>query len=179
MSTLPSLAALPSRRHFLSLLPPLLLAPLADASHAATPATPAVQTLAGQSANGQDLSLSALQGRVVLVFFWATGCAVCRDKMSELRANVAGWEDQPFSLLGVNMDTRHQDLVDYERLLTQTVPEAQRLVSIWAGGPGFKNSLGTPEHLPSTALINKQGQLVRRYSGRIPPAAWDDIAELL
>lgn len=167
-----------NRRRFISLLPALAL-PAGGNLRAAQPEDGAVQTLEGASADGQALSLAQLKGRVTLVFFWTTGCAVCRDKMHELRANVEGWKEQPFSLLGVNMDARRQDLVDYEHLVAIAIPEAQRLVSIWAGSPGFRNSLGTPEHLPSAALINKQGQLVQRYSGRIPAQAWDDIAALL
>jgi peroxiredoxin len=165
----------PNRRHFLSLLPALALV-TAGASRAADPG---VQVLEGQSASGQALSLGKLQGQVVLVFFWSTGCAVCRDKMGELRANVAGWKGQPFTLLGVNMDSRLKDLRDYESLVELTTPADQRLQSIWSGSAGFRNTLGAPEHLPSAALINKQGQLTQRYSGRIPPEAWDDIAALL
>jgi hypothetical protein len=33
--------------------------------------------------------------------------------------------------------------------------------------------------VPSGALIDKNGRLVERYTGRIPPEAWDRIAELL
>jgi peroxiredoxin len=168
----------PNRRHFLLLLPALALA-TAGASRAATPVDPGVQVLEGQSASGQALSLAKLQGQVVLVFFWSTGCAVCRDKMGELRANVAGWKGQPFTLLGVNMDSRLKDLRDYEGLVELTTPADQRLVSIWSGSAGFRSTLGAPEHLPGAALINKQGQLAQRYSGRIPPEAWDDIAALL
>jgi peroxiredoxin len=173
-----STAAPFTRRHILSLLPALALA-VSGGARAATAADSAVQELEGRSADGQSLSLAKLRGQVVLVFFWSTGCAVCRDKMGELRANVAGWKGQPFTLLGVNMDNRIKDLRDYERLVELTTPADQRLVSIWSGGPEFRNTLGAPEHLPSAALINKQGQLVQRYSGRIPAQAWDDIAALL
>jgi peroxiredoxin len=170
--------AQPSRRSFMSLLPALALA-TASNSWAATPADPVVQVLEGPSSSGQLLSLAKLQGQVVLVFFWSTGCAVCRDKMGELRANVAGWKGQPFALLGVNMDRQLKDLREYEHLVELTTPADQRLQSIWSGSADFRNSLGAPDHLPSAVLINKQGQLVQRYSGRIPPEAWDDIAALL
>lgn len=162
------------RRQLLGWLP-LLAWPLARAQ----PAAPSNPTLEGKTADGQPLGLSALRGRVVLVFYWSTGCAVCRDKMHEMRANLAGWNQQPFTLLGVNMDARRDDLARYETLLRQTVPAAQRLRSVWAADPAFTDSLGPPTHLPSGALIDKNGQLVERYSGRIPPEAWDRIAELL
>lgn len=135
--------------------------------------------LQGQTVSGQRLALSDLQGQVVLVFHWSTGCAVCRDKMHEMRANVAGWAGQPFRLLGVNWDTRRSDLVDYEALLRQTVPPAQRLQSIWTGDGHYQSSMPRPTHLPMAYLIDKQGRLVDAYSGRIPPDAWDRIASLL
>ena len=172
---LPSSALTTLRRRQLLGWLPLLAWPLAQAQ----PATSSLPTLEGKTADGQALGLGALRGRVVLVLYWSTGCAVCRDKMHEMRANLAGWQQQPFTLLGVNMDQRREDLVGYETLLRQTVPAPQRLRSVWAADPGFTDTLGPPTHLPSGALIDKTGQLVERYSGRIPPEAWDRIAELL
>ena len=165
------------RRQLLACLP-LLAWPLAQAQPAAAVAA-SFPALEGRTADGQALGLAGLRGRVVLVFYWSISCAVCRDKMHEMRANLAGWQQQPFTLLGVNMDARREDLTHYETLLRQTVPAPQRLRSLWAADPAFTNSLGPPTHLPSGALIDKNGRLVERYSGRIPPEAWDRIAELL
>lgn len=171
---LSSPAAVLRRRQLLVCLP-LLAWPLAQAQ----PAAASRPILEGKTADGQALGLAALRGRVVLVFYWSTSCAVCRDKMHEMRANLAGWPQQPFTLLGVNMDPRREDLASYENLLRQTVPAPQRLRSVWAADPAFTDSLGPPTHLPSGTLIDKDGRLVERYSGRIPPEAWDRIAELL
>ena len=165
------------RRQFMSIA--LLCAAVPAAAQFTAPAGTALPALQGTTAEGQPLQLAAFQGRVVLVFYWSTGCAVCRDTMRELRANLAGWKDQPFTLLGVNMDAQQQDFVRYETLVRQTVPVPQQFTSLWAGAPGFIDSMGRPEHLPSACLIDKQGRLVERYSGRIPPEAWDRIAELL
>lgn len=172
----PNLIASPllSRRQLLACLPALAW-PLAQAQPAEAPGP----TLEGSSVDGTPLGLSGLRGRVVLLLYWSTGCAVCRDKMHEMRANVAGWQNQPFTLLGVNMDPRQADLASYEDLLRQTVPAAQRLRSVWAAGPSFTSNLEMPQQLPSGVLIDKSGSLVERYSGRIPPEAWDRIAELL
>lgn len=164
-----------TRRQALALLAASASGPLMAASPEARP----VPALEGTTPDGQRLQLAALRGRVVLVLYWSTGCAVCRDKMRELRANLTGWQGQPFTLLGVNMDARAQDFARYETLVRQTVPVSQQFTSLWAGAPGFLDSMGRPEHLPSACLIDKQGRLVERYSGRIPPEAWDRIAELL
>jgi thiol-disulfide isomerase/thioredoxin len=159
---------------------------LASLAHAQAPAAPApvVQAmLQGPAMDGTPFSLSTLRGRVVLVMFWSTGCAVCRDKMPELRQNAAGWRAQPFDLVLVSTDRRQQDLIDYERILTRTLPASQRFVQLWAGAPGFRETLGVPALSaavqPTTFLIDKAGKVVERYSGRIPPEAWDRIADLL
>jgi peroxiredoxin len=116
---------------------------------------------------------------VVLVFYWTTGCAVCRDKMRELRANLSGWNGQAFALLGVNLDDKRQDWQTYERLVAQTIAPAQRFASVWHGDADYRDSMGRPEQVPSACLINKAGQLIERYKGRIPAEAWDRISELL
>ena len=149
----------------------------ADAAPAGT-SSPA-PTLRGTTQDGQAFSLDALRGRVVLVFYWSTGCAVCRDKMRELRANMMGWQGQPFTLIGVNTDARRQDWLEYERLVAGTIPAAQRFPSLWNGDATYVDSMERPARLPSAGLIDKSGRLVERYRGRIPAEAWDRIAELL
>ncbi len=151
----------------------------AQTTHPGSASGPAVPVLQGSTLDGQRLALSDLRGQVVLVFHWATDCAVCRDKMHEMRANVAGWKQQPFRLLGVSWDTRRGDLERYEALVRQTVPAAQRLQSIWTGDDQYLSTLDRPTHLPMAQLVDKTGRLVAQYSGRIPPAAWDRIASLL
>lgn len=149
--------------------------------------TPAVSTAAavttpqieGKTIDGASFKLSSLKGKVVLVMFWSTGCAVCRDKMPELRNNYEGWAGKPFELVAVNTDTRMQDFLDYERIISSTVPLKQRFVQLWTGDGGYKDNVGKPVQLPAAFLVDKTGKVVERYVGRIPPEAWDRIADLL
>lgn len=173
---LPSTRSL-NRRNFMSMT--LLATALPAAAQVTASAGTALPELEGTNADGQRLRLADFRGRVVLVFYWASGCAVCRDKMKELRANLMGWQGQPFTLLGVNMDTRRQDWLDYERLVAQTTPASQRFASVWAGGSDFRDSMERPTQWPSACLINKNGQLVEQYRGRIPSDAWNHIADLI
>ncbi len=157
----------------------LLLAPSA-ATWAQAPATaPAPPRLSGQTFEGQPFDLASLRGKVVLVVFWSTTCAVCRDKMGELRANYEGWRGQPFEMVLVNQDRRLQDVQAYEQILALTVPRAQRFPQLWRGQPAYADSFGAQAVLPATFIINKAGQVEKSYVGRIPAQAWDDIADLL
>lgn len=135
--------------------------------------------LSGLTPDGRRFRLSEQRGKVVLVIHWSTSCAVCRDKMAELRVNLAGWSGKPFQIIGVNMDARQQDFQNYDALLRQTTVPARRFDSLWAGQADFIDTLGPPSSLPEACLIDKQGALVARYSGRIPAQTWDRIAELL
>ena len=138
-----------------------------------------VPAIEGKTIDGSPFSLASLKGKVVLVMFWSTGCAVCRDKMPELRNNYAGWAGKPFEMVAVNTDARVQDFLDYERIISTTVPVKQRFVQLWTGETGYKDNIGKPAQLPTAFLIDKNGKVVERYMGRIPADAWDKIADLL
>ncbi|MES2423531.1 MAG: TlpA disulfide reductase family protein [Pseudomonadota bacterium] len=133
----------------------------------------------GKTIAGQPFQLAALKGRVVMLMFWSTDCAVCRDKMAELRQNYQGWQGKPFELVLVSTDRRMQDLDDYEKLITQLVPQNQRFVQLWGGEASYRDNLGKPGTLPVTYLLDKTGRVVAQYSGRIPAEAWDKVADLL
>lgn len=133
----------------------------------------------GKTIDGTPFKLSSLKGKVVLVMYWSTGCAVCRDKMPELRSNYEGWMGKPFELVAISTDNRVQDLLDYERIISRTVPIKQRFVQLWSGENDYKDNLGKHAQLPSAYLVDKTGKMVARYTGRIPADAWDKIADLL
>ena len=157
---------------------------LAQTAIPARPASAASQLVTmpqieGKTIDGNPFNLSSLKGKVVLVMYWSTGCAVCRDKMPELRSNYEGWMGKPFELVAISTDSRAQDLLDYERIISRTVPIKQRFVQLWSGENDYKDNLGKHAQLPSAYLVDKTGKIVERYLGRIPPAAWDKIADLL
>lgn len=139
----------------------------------------AAPQIEGKTVEGKPFVLSSLKGKVVLVLYWSTGCAVCRDKMPELRTNYEGWAGKPFELVAVNTDARVKDMLDYENIISRTVPTRQRFVQLWAGDSSYRDNLGKHAQLPAGYLIDKSGKIVERYVGRIPPEAWDRIADLL
>lgn len=135
--------------------------------------------LTGTTLEGAAFDLAELRGKVVLVVFWATDCAVCRDKMPELRANYQGWLNQPFEMVLVNTDRRLSDVQTYEKILELTVPRKQRFPHLWAGDKGYADAFGPRKTLPATYIVGKDGIIKKTYTGRVPPEAWDEIADLL
>lgn len=139
--------------------------------------------ISGTTLEKTAFQLAALKGKVVLVMFWSTDCAICRDKMPELRENARGWADKPFELVLGSVDRRMEDVTRYNTIINQTVPLKQRFTQLWVGDAGYKDNLGFLQlprgQLPATLLIDKQGKLVERHNGRIPAEVWDTISDLL
>jgi thiol-disulfide isomerase/thioredoxin len=163
----------------------LPIAAQAQKSTTAAAQTTLVETpsVSGITMDKKPFQISSLKGKVVVLMYWSTDCAVCRDKMPELRENVRGWADKPFELVLVSVDKRMQDVDSYNEIINASVPIKQRFTQLWAGDPSFKDNLGTAQlprsQLPVTYLIDKTGKLVERSNGRIPPELWDTIADLL
>lgn len=158
----------------------LLLALGAQAQSPAASAAGAPMNLRGAEFDGSAFDLARLRGRAVMVFYWGTDCSVCLNKWPELRANAQGWRQKPFTLVSVNVDRTPDAWRDYERLVASTQGRSGGIVRLWAGDPGFSDSLGErPKRLPVTLVIDRQGKIVSRIEGRIAPEAWDEVADLL
>lgn len=136
--------------------------------------------LSGSTLAGQPFSSEAQRGKVLMLFYWSTDCAVCRSKMAELRANAQGWRGKPFELVLVSEDRRREDLLAYDKAWKSTQDPALNPPSLWAGDAGFVDSLSRrPNRLPFTVVLDAQGLERARFEGRIPAEAWDAVAELL
>jgi thiol-disulfide isomerase/thioredoxin len=60
--------------------------------------------LALKDLRGRDHRLADYKGRVVLVNFWATWCAPCRDEMPSIQRLKEKLAGRPFAVLAVNLD---------------------------------------------------------------------------
>jgi len=151
--------------------------PSVAAVAAAVPEKPVM--VVGKTLDGQAFDMQALRGKVVLVMLWSTDCAMCRDRMPELRDNYMGWKDKPFEIVAISYDTKRQDLLSYQQVVSSFVKSKQRFPWLWAGEAEYKDSLGKPKTMPMSYLIDKKGMVVETHSGRIPAEVWDKIADLV
>jgi len=141
-----------------------------SASHAEPAAVKQPLAVTATTLEGGKFDAASLKGKVVMVYYWSTSCAVCRSHLSELRANLAGWKNKPFALLTVNVDADAAQWRAYEHIASQT--QTVRPVSLW-------EPKGASGKLPITLVTDVGGVVKYRYDGRIAPESWDMVAELL
>jgi peroxiredoxin len=113
------------------------------------------------SLDGRSRDLASLRGHVVLVNFWATDCAPCVEEMPAMVANWRRFSPQGFETLAVSM---HYD----PPALVSNFAQARALpfpVVIDNTGE-IARRLGNVQFTPTSLLINKRGEIVRRWIGK-------------
>lgn len=110
--------------------------------------------------DGQQTSTDQLKGQVVLVNFWATSCTTCVAEMPEIMATHEKFKGKGYQTVAVAMA---YDPPAYVSNFAQT----RRLpfgVAIDNTG-AIARSFGDIRLTPTTFLINKRGEIVKRYVG--------------
>jgi peroxiredoxin len=124
----------------------------------ATPAT--VPEVALTTIEGEKLTPSALRGKVVLVNFWATDCAVCVKEMPAMADTYRKYQARGFEALFVAMP---HDRPDHVVAFTQR----NRLpfkVALDVRGE-INRAFGSIEATPTTFIADKRGRIVKRILG--------------
>ncbi len=111
--------------------------------------------------DGRRLGPDALAGKVLLVNFWATSCAVCVEEMPELVAVYDAYRARGLELVAVAMPYDRADRVLHfaaSRALPFPVAldPMGRTVAAWGGVEGT----------PTTWLVGPDGRVARRWVGR-------------
>jgi peroxiredoxin len=111
--------------------------------------------------DGRKSELAALRGRVVLVNFWATDCAPCVEEMPAMVANWHRFAPQGFETLAVAMR------YDAPALVSNFAQARALPFGVVIDNTGeIARKLGNVEFTPTSLLINKRGEIVRRWIGK-------------
>ncbi len=111
-------------------------------------------------AQGQKYTLSELQGKAVLVNFWATWCPPCREEMPAIQGYYQKYQAQGLVVLGVNATNQDYPL--------NVVPFVQQnglsfpILLDETGDIGRKYELRS---LPSSFFINRDGTVAEVVIG--------------
>jgi peroxiredoxin len=110
--------------------------------------------------DGSKQSTADLKGKVTLVNFWATSCTTCVGEMPELVATHQKYQARGYQTLAVAMS---YDPPSYVVNFTQS-RQLPFKVAIDNTGAVAK-AWGDVQLTPTTYVVNKRGEIVKRYIG--------------
>jgi peroxiredoxin len=110
--------------------------------------------------DGQKISLDDLQGKVVLLDFWATWCAPCREALPHLKNVAERFHGEPLVILSVSLDS---DELKWKEFITQN--EMNWLQYRDGGFEGSVAKLFGVKAIPHTFTIDADGVLQDEHIG--------------
>jgi len=115
------------------------------------------------TAEGESFTLSALQGKVVFLNFWATWCGPCREEMPSMEALYQRFKDQGLEILAVNIIEKPDEVLDFMEHYKLSFP-------VPLDRDGAVGAAYGVQGIPTTFLINREGKIILRLVGTLD---WD------
>ncbi len=109
---------------------------------------------------GQEVKLSDLHGKVVLLNFWATWCKPCKEEMPAMQASYDKLRGQGFVVLAVNELEDTEKVIEHVRKHGHTFPVVMDHDNVVANRYGVVG-------LPVSFLVDRQGIVRERVSGSL------------
>jgi peroxiredoxin len=110
--------------------------------------------------DGSTKTSADLKGKVTLVNFWATSCVTCVGEMPKVISTYNKYKDQGYNTLAVAMSYDPPSyVVNYTE--TRKLPFQVAIDNTGAVAKAW----GDVQLTPTTYLVNKRGEIVKRYVG--------------
>lgn len=123
--------------------------------------------------HAQRVTLAPWRGQTLVLNFWATWCAPCREEIPDLLAIRQQYADKSVEIVGIAIDNA-QSVAPYANKMKIAYPivlgegEALNLARV----------LGNPSGaLPYTVVVAPDGAIVMRHLGRLPKAKLQAILD--
>ncbi|MBV6289425.1 TlpA disulfide reductase family protein [Pseudomonas aegrilactucae] len=113
----------------------------------------------GLDQNGNTVKAEQIEGRWVVLNYWAEWCGPCRTEIPELNAAAKDWQAQGVTVVGVNFDgLRGEEL--------KKASEALGIgFTVLADDPAERYELPRSEALPVTYIIDDKGKVREQLMG--------------
>jgi peroxiredoxin len=124
--------------------------------------------------DGSKADIAQLRGKVVLVNFWATSCTTCVHEMPQIVATYEKFKPRGYDTVAVAMS---YDPPAYVANFAETRKLPFKVAIDNTGA--IARSFGDVRLTPTSILINKRGEIVKRYVGEPDFAALHALVEQL
>jgi peroxiredoxin len=118
--------------------------------------------------DGKTVRLADYQGKVVLLEFWATWCGPCKESMPELERLYATYRDRGFEIIAISLD-------ESESAVREFVEEYRLSFTVVIDDVDVNSAYGVFS-IPTTFILDKSGQIVKKHLG-FAPGLFDSFSE--
>jgi thiol-disulfide isomerase/thioredoxin len=123
--------------------------------------------------SGQKLELTALRGKVVLLDFWATWCAPCREEIPHFVEMQEKYGARGLQIVGISVDDEVAPVRQFYQQYKMNYPVAM-------GDAKLAGAYGGVLGLPIAFLIDRDGKIVTKHIGQTDAAVFEkEVIELL
>ncbi len=135
----------------------------------------AAPPFSGNTLDGQPIGLAGLRGKVVVIDFWASWCAPCKEEMPVLERLWRKYRDQGLVVVGVSVDNELPNAKTFIGQVKVTFPivhDAKHAIA----------DRYSPPRMPTSLIVDKAGKIRFVHGGfRKQDAAKleQEIAQLL
>ncbi len=126
------------------------------------------------SVGGGSKSLSDYKGKVVMLNFWATWCGPCKREIPDFIEMQKAYRAKGFEIVGVSLDdpTATAEVARF-------VKQQGINYDIVYGNGEVAQAYGGVQSIPTTFLIDREGNVVSSRVGLTPKAQWESAIEAL
>ena len=123
--------------------------------------------------SGTQLTNLEIEGKVVLLNFWATWCGPCRTEMPWFVEFQDRYRDSGFTVLAVSVDQQGWEVV------RPFIEEQGLNFPVFVGDRDFGEAFGGVNVLPTTFIVDRTGKITARHRGLIDKSEYEKEIEAL
>lgn len=130
--------------------------------------------IAFTAVDARAVDLKALRGKVVLVDFWATWCAPCKEEIPNIKKVYAAYHDKGFEVVGISLENAGLTLQDTPEQKEAKLAKAKTVLTAFTAA----NAMPWPQHfdgkfwkndismkyaitaIPAMFLLDQEGNIV-------------------
>jgi peroxiredoxin len=124
--------------------------------------------------NGTTINSKDFNGKTLLVTFFATWCPPCMQEVPTLMELQSQFSKSNFSVIGLSVDQGGPEVV------AKLVEQRSINYPVLMADENTARNFGGVAGIPTSFLVNKEGNVVKKYPGYVPHAILEnDIQKIM